>query len=55
MAVCSYTGEIEKQSDPDAVPNVPASSNKVGAMDLAVRRLNEDQLQKLAICFNTAY
>ena len=27
----------------------------VGAMDLAVRRLNEDQLQKLAICFNTAY
>ena len=55
MVVCSYTGEIEKQTDPEAVPAVPGSSNKVSAIDLAVRRLNEDQLQKLAICFNTAY
>ena len=56
MVVCSYTGQIEKQSDPQAcVLDVPGSSNVVGAMDLAFRRLNEDQLQKLAICFNTAY
>ena len=51
MVVCSYTGQIEKQSDPQArVLDVPGSSNVVGAMDLALRRLNEDQLQKLAIC-----
>ena len=47
--------QIERQSDPEAVPDVPGSSIVVGAMDLAVRRLNEDQLQKLAVCFNTAY
>ena len=25
MVVCSYTGEIERQSDPEAVPDVPGS------------------------------
>ncbi|XP_014669372.1 PREDICTED: uncharacterized protein LOC106810507 [Priapulus caudatus] len=55
MVVCSYTGDIENKSTSEAAQAVSGCSNVVGAMDLAIRKLNEDQLQKLSVCFRSAY
>jgi hypothetical protein len=54
--VCSYTGEVNTTAteclanDPDVLqPPI------VGALDIAVQRLNENQKEKISHAFNTAY
>ena len=61
----TYTGEIDNRSQDtttDLQQPGPSTSQVhalqpavVGPMDIAVRRLNEDQIKQLTVCFNTAY
>ncbi|KAH3782815.1 hypothetical protein DPMN_160735 [Dreissena polymorpha] len=53
--VCSYTGDIDSLANSQTLIDIPGCSNAVVAMDLSIRKLNKDNLQKLTVCFNSAY
>jgi hypothetical protein len=51
---CSYTGDIQSTST-SVTTEASGGENVVGVLDLSIKKLNKDQLKKLAVCFNSAY
>lgn len=55
---CTYTGEVQASTSTGAHAcrsNQPDCPDVVGRLDIAVRKLNKKQREKLSVCFNTEY
>ena len=52
---CSYKGEINSESTSNATEALSGCSNVIGAMDLIVKKMSQDELKQIRLCFNTAY